>query len=64
MLRWLFLIIIMMVLAQYFAPLLKRLRFGRLPGDLTFILFKRQWYLPITSAFLVSVFLELLSKLL
>jgi len=63
MFRWLFAIIILMVLAQYFQPWLKRFRFGKLPGDLTFILFKRVWYLPITSAFLLSAALELVSRL-
>jgi hypothetical protein len=61
--RWLVLILIVMVLMQYFEPWLRRIRFGQLPGDLTFILFKRVWRLPITSAFLLSVVFELISKI-
>jgi hypothetical protein len=63
MLKWLVLILIVMVLIQYFDPWLRRIKFGRLPGDLTFILFKRVWRLPLTSAFLLSVLLELISKI-
>jgi hypothetical protein len=62
MFRLLFLLLLLMVVLQYFEPWLKRFKFGRLPGDLSFILFKRVWYLPITSAFLVCLALELLSK--
>ena len=64
MFRWLILILIMMVLLQYFEPWLKRLRFGKLPGDLTFFLFGRIWYLPITSVILLYLAFELLSRLL
>ena len=55
-------VLILIILAQYFGPWLRRFRFGKLPGDITFYLFNRVWYLPITTAFLVSALLEVISR--
>lgn len=63
MLKNVLIILVVILLLQYLEPRLKPLRLGRLPGDLRFILFKRVWYLPLSSAFLLTLVLEFAAKL-
>ncbi len=62
MLRWLFVIFLALILINAFAPFLNKLGFGRLPGDLRFKLFRRDWYLPVTTTLLLSFAASAMSK--
>ena len=55
MIRWMLVIFLALVLISWFSPLLQRLGFGRLPGDLRFRLFGREWFLPVTTTILLSL---------
>jgi Protein of unknown function (DUF2905) len=54
MLRWMFVILLALILINAFSPFLRRMGFGKLPGDLHFKLFGRQWYLPLATTLLLS----------
>ncbi len=54
MLRWIFVIFLALILINTFSPFLRRMGFGKLPGDLHFKLFGREWYLPLATTLLLS----------
>ena len=54
MVRWMIVLVLALVLISGLAPLLHRWGFGRLPGDLRFRLFGRDWYLPVTTTVVLS----------
>lgn len=54
MLRWMFVILLALILINAFSLFLRRMGFGKLPGDLHFKLFGRQWYLPLATTLLLS----------
>jgi hypothetical protein len=54
MLRWMFVIFLALILINTFSPFLRRMGFGKLPGDLHFKLFGREWYLPLATTLLLS----------
>lgn len=62
MIRWLIVTLLAMLLIQWLLPLLRRFGFGRLPGDLHFRLFGREWFLPLGSTVLLSLVASLLAK--
>jgi Protein of unknown function (DUF2905) len=62
MIRWVIVIFLALVLISWFTPLLQRLGFGKLPGDLHFRAFGREWYLPITTTLLLSFLASLIGK--
>jgi hypothetical protein len=62
MLRWLLVIFFALLLLDWFSPLLHRLGFGRLPGDLRFRLFGRAWFIPLTTTLVLSLVAGLVSK--
>lgn len=64
MLRWLIVVFLALVLISWVRPWLEKLGLGKLPGDLHFKLFGREWYIPFTSTLLLSFTLSLLTKLL
>ena len=64
MIRWFIVIFLALVFISWFSPLLQRLGFGKLPGDLRFRLFGRDWYLPVTTTILLSFLASALAKLL
>jgi Protein of unknown function (DUF2905) len=43
------------MLISWLTPLLQRLGFGKLPGDLRFRLFGREWFVPLASTLLLSM---------
>ena len=49
MIRWFIVIFLALMFISWFTPLLNKLGFGKLPGDLRFKLFGRDWYVPITG---------------
>jgi len=55
MIRWIIVIFIILILINWFAPVLQRLGFGTLPGDFRFRLFGRDFYLPVTTTVLLSL---------
>ena len=64
MLRWLLITFLALVLINGLMPFLQRLGFGKLPGDLHFKLFGREWFIPLTTTILLSLFAGLLARIL
>ncbi|KQP45053.1 DUF2905 domain-containing protein [Pseudorhodoferax sp. Leaf274] len=64
MLRWLLVVFLALMLISWLQPLLGKLGFGKLPGDLRFRLFGREWFVPLTSTLLLSAVVSLISKIL
>lgn len=62
MFRWLLVIFLALLLIDWFSPLLHKLGFGRLPGDLRFRLLGRPWFIPITTTLVLSLVAGLVSK--
>jgi len=63
MIRWMIVIFLALVLISWFTPLLRRLGFGRLPGDLRFRLFGREWYIPLMTTIVLSLVASLIGRL-
>ncbi|WP_284337851.1 DUF2905 family protein [Comamonas sp. NoAH] len=57
MIRWMFLIFILLVLINSTTGVLRKIGLGRLPGDFTFRLLGREVFIPFASAVLVTVLL-------
>ena len=64
MIRWLIVVFLALMLINWLTPLLGRMGFGKLPGDLRFRLFGREWFIPLTTTIVLSLFVALLAKLL
>ena len=64
MIRWMIVIFLALVLISWFTPLLNKLGFGRLPGDVRFRLFGREWFIPLTTTLILSGVASLIAKLL
>ncbi|MBW8720575.1 MAG: DUF2905 domain-containing protein [Polaromonas sp.] len=63
MIRWFIVIFLALMLISWFSPLLHKLGFGKLPGDLRFRLFGRDWFIPLTTTILLSFIASLVSHL-
>ena len=63
MFRWLIVVFIALMVINAFTPWFKKLGLGRLPGDLRFTLFGREFFLPLTTTILLSALASLISKL-
>jgi hypothetical protein len=63
MIRWLIVIFIILLLVNAATPWFRKLGFGRLPGDLRFTLFGREFFLPLTTTIILSLVAAGLSKL-
>lgn len=55
MFRWLIVIFVALLVINSFTPWFKRIGFGRLPGDLRFTLFGREFSLPFTTTIILSL---------
>lgn len=55
MLKWLLVTVLALVVFSGLRPLLDRLGIGRLPGDLNFRAFGRDWSIPIASTIVLSL---------
>ncbi|MBU0589150.1 MAG: DUF2905 domain-containing protein [Gammaproteobacteria bacterium] len=64
MFRWLIVIFVALLVINSFTPWFKKIGFGRLPGDLRFTLFGREFSLPFTTTIILSMVAAGLSKLL
>ena len=63
MIRWFIVIFLALTLISWLTPLLGKLGLGKLPGDLRFRLFGRDWSIPLASTILLSLLASTLSKL-
>ena len=63
MIRWFIVIFLALVFVSWFTPLLQKLGFGKLPGDLRFKLFGREWNLPFATTILLSLIASVISQL-
>ncbi len=64
MIRWLVVVFVVLLLINWFTPVLRKLGFGRLPGDFQFRLFGRDFYLPVATTVLVSMAAALIVRFL
>ena len=55
MIRWFLVTLLALLIFSGLQPWLQKLGFGRLPGDLHFRLFGRDWQIPITSTLILSM---------
>ncbi len=55
-------IFLALLLISWFSPLLNKLGFGKLPGDLRFRLFGREFFLPLTTTILLSMAASLIGR--
>jgi hypothetical protein len=62
MIRWMIIIFLALLLISWFTPLLHRLGFGKLPGDVRFRAFGRDWFLPITTTIVLSMLASLIAR--
>jgi Protein of unknown function (DUF2905) len=63
MIRWLIVVFIALMVINAFTPWFKKLGLGRLPGDLRFTLFGREFFLPLTTTILLSALASVVSKM-
>lgn len=64
MIRWIIVIFLALMLISWFTPLLHRMGFGKLPGDLRFRLFGREWFIPLTTTIILSLVAGAVARLL
>ena len=62
--KWLIATVVALFLFSGAMPWLRRLGIGRLPGDMNFRLFGRDWSIPLTSTLLLSAVAALIARLL
>ncbi len=63
MIRWMIVVLLALILINGLSPILSKLGLGKLPGDLRFKLFGREWFLPITTTLLLSLLAGVIQKL-
>ncbi|MBU6370388.1 MAG: DUF2905 domain-containing protein [Betaproteobacteria bacterium] len=63
MFRWLLVVFLALLLIQGLTPWLNKLGFGRLPGDLRFRLFGREFFIPLTTTLILSMVCALIARL-
>lgn len=64
MIRWVLVVFLALMLISWLTPLLRKVGFGRLPGDLRFKLFGREWDVPLASTLLLSLVVGGIARLL
>ena len=62
MIRWLVVIFVILMLVNWFSPVLQKLGFGKLPGDFRFRLFGRECFLPVTTTILLSMAASVIAR--
>ena len=63
MFRWLLVVFLALLLLQGLSPWLNKLGFGRLPGDMRFRLFGREFFIPLTTIIILSMVCALIARL-
>ena len=64
MFRWLIVVFMALVLINGLNPWLQKMGFGKLPGDLRFRIFGREFFIPLTTTILLSMVAAAVSRLL
>jgi hypothetical protein len=64
MIRWLLVTVLALVVFSGVMPWLRKLGMGRLPGDLNFRAFGRDWSVPLASTILLSMLAAGIARLL
>ncbi len=64
MFRWLIVVFLALVLINGLTPWLQKMGFGKLPGDLRFRIFGREFFIPLTTTILLSMVAAAVSRLL
>lgn len=64
MFRWLIVVFLALVLLNGLTPWLQKLGFGRLPGDLRFKVFGREFFIPLTTTIILSLVAAGISRVL
>jgi hypothetical protein len=64
MIRWVIVVFLALVLISWFSPVMQKLGFGKLPGDIRFKLFGREMFIPLTSTILLSMAAAAIAKFL
>jgi hypothetical protein len=62
MIRWFLVIFLALVVISLFTSVLQKLGVGRLPGDIRFRAFGREWFLPVTSTLVLSGVASLMAR--
>ena len=55
-------IFLALMLISWLTPWLNRLGFGKLPGDVRFRLFGREWFIPLTTTLILSGVASLIAR--
>ncbi|MFZ6691712.1 DUF2905 domain-containing protein [Undibacterium sp. SXout20W] len=63
MIRWVFVIFLVVIIISRWLPWLEKLGLGRLPGDLRFRFGKQNYSFPFASTIVLSVFAMLIARL-
>ena len=63
MIRWLIVVFLALLIFSGLRTWLEKLGLGRLPGDFRFRMFGREFFVPLTSAVLLSFLAMLIAKL-
>ena len=64
MIRWIIVIFLALMLISWFSPFLQRWGFGKLPGDLRFRAFGRDWFIPLATTIVLSLVAGAISRVL
>lgn len=64
MFRWFIVIFLALMLINALTPWLHKLGFGKFPGDFSFRLFGRDWFIPLSSTVVLSLLASAIGKLL
>lgn len=62
MIRWVIAVFLALVILTAMHPWLRKFGIGRLPGDVRFRLFGREWFIPLTSTLVLSAIASLVSR--
>lgn len=62
MIRWVIAVFLALMVISWFTPLLHKLGFGKLPGDIRFRAFGRDWFIPLTTTLVLSGLASLLAR--
>lgn len=63
MLRWIVVVFLALLLINGLRPWLRKLGFGKLPGDFSFRLFGRDWFIPLSTTIVLSLLATWVSKI-
>ncbi len=63
MIRWMIVIFLILMVFSALTPWLHKLGFGKLPGDLRFRLFGREWFIPLATTVILSLIATLVAQI-